>query len=532
MKNQINVLLLVALISVGVLFSTDLAYANYSTDSTDSSTVSVVNSITLSDAGDYIKWSVDGYSAKGFKVVWSKTPGATYPLRDGDKYNYHTDPYKYKDIVTAFDGAGKYYVRVCEYLGGKCGVYSNEITVSLGNSSDETADEDDDTTVSGSVKSITLSGSGSEIKWSVNGKSAQGFKIVWSKKSGATYPLRSGDKYHYYSESNKASDVLEAFDGTGTYYIRVCEYLGGRCGVYSNEIKLELSSAKDVACTMEYAPVCGKDNKTYSNKCVAGANGAQIAYAGECGKDSETTKIEDSATKLINSDVAGILAELKQLRDLVKEQASQISYLKKLTEGVKQIAQSAQDAINNFITYGVDENTKNLGAGERAAVMYSFKSAYDKLPETEEELADAIKIANGRWPSMTSEDAENKAKEIFEKIYKRIPDMEDAKDNAAVTVMAYGLRQKAENRNLESEKNGIKTFKNIFGHTPRTTEEWNIMQAITYSGATRGVDSDGDLLTDEKEAELGTDPKNADSDGDGYRDGSEVANGYDPLKND
>ena len=56
------------------------------------------------------------------------------------------------------------------------------------------------------------------------------------------------------------------------------------------------------------------------------------------------------------------------------------------------------------------------------------------------------------------------------------------------------------------------------------------MQAITYSGATRGVDTDGDLLVDEREVELGTDPNNPDSDGDGFVDGIEVANGYDPLK--
>ncbi len=43
------------------------------------------------------------------------------------------------------------------------------------------------------------------------------------------------------------------------------------------------------------------------------------------------------------------------------------------------------------------------------------------------------------------------------------------------------------------------------------------------------VDTDGDGLTDEDEAELGTDPANADSDGDTFSDGDEVAAGTDPL---
>jgi hypothetical protein len=203
--------------------------------------------------------------------------------------------------------------------------------------------------------------------------------------------------------------------------------------------------------------------------------------------------------------------------------------LEGLKEDITQLTATVESAINNFITYGVDDNTKKLGAGERAAVIYSYKSAYNKLPETEEELADAIKIANGRWPSIINDKAEKRAKEQFQEIYKKIPDMNDAKDNAAVTVMAYGLRQQAKNRNLKSEEQGIKIFKNIYGYTPTSTNDWNVMQAITYSGATRGVDTDGDLLTDERELELGTDPRNKDTDGDGFMDGVEVANGYDPL---
>lgn len=46
---------------------------------------------------------------------------------------------------------------------------------------------------------------------------------------------------------------------------------------------------------------------------------------------------------------------------------------------------------------------------------------------------------------------------------------------------------------------------------------------------TSGDDSDGDGLSDAREAQLGTDPSNPDSDGDGFSDGEEVRGGFNPL---
>ncbi|MFH1522942.1 MAG: immunoglobulin-like domain-containing protein [Patescibacteria group bacterium] len=139
-------------------------------------------------------------------------------------------------------------------------------------------------------------------------------------------------------------------------------------------------------------------------------------------------------------------------------------------------------AINNYIVYGT-ETTSELKDSQRASVLYFYKLAFNKLPSSKGEWEDILKITNGRWPSERSLSAEDKAKKKFEKIYLRKPDLNYIYDNAAVTIMAYGLLPT--DRNLDSEKAAIKIFQNIFAIKPSEIVDWNIVHSIAYSGATR-----------------------------------------------
>jgi hypothetical protein len=157
-------------------------------------------------------------------------------------------------------------------------------------------------------------------------------------------------------------------------------------------------------------------------------------------------------------------------------------YLRITEQSSSEMVEQTKYAIARFIHFGTP-TTLRLGAGERAGVINSYLSAFKKMPENTEEWQDVVKIANGRWPGKSSVQAENDANLHFQKIYKREANMENPNDNAAVTVIAYGLRPSL--RNFDSEKNAIRIYKAIYGQDPKEAVDWDIVRAIAYSGAVR-----------------------------------------------
>jgi hypothetical protein len=154
------------------------------------------------------------------------------------------------------------------------------------------------------------------------------------------------------------------------------------------------------------------------------------------------------------------------------------------------VNQSPHDLNNQdryAIAYFIHEGTPTtiiLGAGERTGVLNSYLSVFDKLPCSEEEWQDVVKIANGRWPTERNLDHEKSAQDkYFITIYKRNPDMNNPHDNAAVTVITYGLRP-AE-RSLFNELAAVNIFQSIYGNKPSSALDWDIVRAIAYSGAIR-----------------------------------------------
>lgn len=189
-----------------------------------------------------------------------------------------------------------------------------------------------------------------------------------------------------------------------------------------------------------------------------------------------------SESQILNTNNRDILLfHLNNEFDTTKEQAGLIKY-NKILELDKNISAIEKITINYFIVYGT-QTTQRLGAGERAAVINSYFQAYNKLPNSKDEWSDALKIANGRWTKERSAQAEAQAKIEFKRVYIRDANLEKNIDENAIMVIAYGLLPL--NRNLDSERTAINTFKWVYKHNPVNALAWNIVRAIAYSGAKR-----------------------------------------------
>ncbi len=185
--------------------------------------------ISLSGAatgeGIQLNWTVTNLDVSGgFKIVKSSNPNPSYP-NDNPMYVGGDARSQFLNIT----GGGTYHFRICRYTGSGCDSYSNNITVTAPNVQ---------TTL---PNVITISPVGSAVSISFDVASTYGYKVTWSKNSGPTYPARSGDSVRYLDNANSSnSGNLDAFDGSGTYYVRVCAYNNGICGTYSNEATVNL----------------------------------------------------------------------------------------------------------------------------------------------------------------------------------------------------------------------------------------------------------------------------------------------------
>lgn len=288
--------------------------------------------------------------------------------------------------------------------------------------------------------------------------------------------------------TTKSWTLAEGDYGTRSVYVKFRSAVGNISNAVSDSI--------EYAATVTEPPASSPGGGTGTTPTTPAPTATEVPEAVEEATPTVVEKVSEAAqafaqkvvtilgeaAEVVKANVETLLTKVGLKRDLAKEQKTSSNYVKMLVQGVENLTAENTHAINNFIAYGT-ETTKILGEGERAGVLNSYKAAFGKLPTIGDEWADAIKIANGRWPNERSESKEAAATEEFKKIYLRAPDRSNSHDDAAVTVMAYGLRPS--DRNLDSEKAAIKIFRGIYRYAPKTAVDWDIVRAIAYSGAQR-----------------------------------------------
>jgi hypothetical protein len=218
--------------------------------------------------------------------------------------------------------------------------------------------------------------------------------------------------------------------------------------------------------------------------------------------DSQTTKTDpaksssdnwlSNLTKKVTQQVSSIVNDAKEivakgfdatLKKLgIKRNASTEKTVAKTVDVMAKTVSAntaAKKTITDFIVYGTEQTSK-LTKADRTQATSAYKNVFGKLPTTETQWADLIRIAKGETPQTKNAKAETDAAKEFKKIYGRAAKATNTADKKAIDMIAYGLLSTT--KNTKAEKTATDSFKKIYKHAPKTDKEIIIARAMAYSG--------------------------------------------------
>lgn len=172
-----------------------------------------------------LQWTVSGVdTTNGFRILRSNSADVLYPSNIDHTSTVAGNARSFWRYYLL--GGGTSYFRICQITNdGGCGVYSNAVPIVE--------------QISSKVKSINITGStDTTINWTFSDQAANGFVVLWWHSPSVTW-----DGVTSASFINQIPNPIATFGTMNynltsgqTYYVRVCENIGGKCGTYSNEI--------------------------------------------------------------------------------------------------------------------------------------------------------------------------------------------------------------------------------------------------------------------------------------------------------
>ncbi len=179
-----------------------------------------------------LTWSADTDAAPyGFKILRSLDPNPIYP---GAFFHSRSDATAREDFWTGLKNDRTYYFRVCIVSAdGFCEKYSSSISITVSTDGAFASD-----TLPGvlTLEATAIGGGRGHFSWKAERVDvSEGLKLLISDSPDPIYP---GSAYHRITDPDNGHHLWNGLDIGSTFYFRLCQDLGGFCGVYSNSVSI------------------------------------------------------------------------------------------------------------------------------------------------------------------------------------------------------------------------------------------------------------------------------------------------------